>query len=166
MAGSGEQPTWFVVNITEAATVRSPDFGTRVNFEPERGFFPQVGFKVQILDPGQPNCYYHRETSQEGCLVLTGQCTALIEDQEIALNPGDFVYLGPGTTHVFVGSGEGTCVIALFGARQPRPKITYPVSARARSLGAGVKEETDDPRQAYAQLAGWQPGTPPGQIPW
>jgi uncharacterized cupin superfamily protein len=165
MAGTVE-PTWFVVNLTQATTVQSPVFGTRVNFEPERGFFPHVGFKLHILAPGQPNCYYHRETSQEGCLVLSGQCTALIEGQTIGLDRGDFVYLGPGTTHVFVGSGDRECVLALFGARQPLPKISYPVSGDARALGAGVDVETDDPRTAYAQLPGWQPSPPPPEIPW
>jgi len=166
MAGSGARPTWFVVNVSEAPTVQSPVFGTRVNFEPERGYFPHVGFKVQILEPGQPNCYYHRETSQEGCLVLSGECSAVIEDQEITLRKGDFVYLGPGSTHVFLGSGANGCVLALFGARHPLPRITYPVAERAGRLGAGVEEETDDPRKAYAGLPGWEPGTPPAEPPW
>ncbi len=75
-------------------------------FEGKPGF-PQLGFHLEVLEPGQPNCMYHGESDQEGFLVLSGECIAIIEGEERHLRAWDFVHCPPWTEHVFVGAGEG-----------------------------------------------------------
>jgi hypothetical protein len=51
---------------------------------------------------------------------------------------------------VIVGAGEGPSVVLAVGARGRRRKgIVYPVSKAALKHGAGVKEETTDPKEVY-----------------
>ena len=38
------------------------------------------GVNIQVVHPGQPNCYYHGEEGQEDFLVLSGECLLLIEE--------------------------------------------------------------------------------------
>ena len=40
----------------------------------------------------------------------------------------DFVHSPPWTEHVFVGAGDGPCVIVMVGARKPEGAILYPVN--------------------------------------
>jgi hypothetical protein len=50
---------------------------------------------------------------------------------------------------VLVGAGDGPCTVLAIGARLSR-EIVYPASELAQRHGAGVAEETPDPKQAYA----------------
>jgi hypothetical protein len=58
---------------------------------------------------------------------------------------------------VFVGAGEGPCMILMVGTRVMPEQVQYPVSEIARRHGAGVEQETHDPQQAYAGLARPEP---------
>src|ERR671924_493849 len=98
------------------------------------------------------------EWNQEDFLVLGGECVLLIEGEERRLKPWDFVHCPPGTEHVFVGAGDGPCVIFMTGARTAEKSIVYPRSELALRHGAGVDEETTSPNEAYATLPKWQPG--------
>jgi uncharacterized cupin superfamily protein len=113
---------------------------------------------------------YHREDNQENFLVLSGECLLLVEDEERQLRAGDFVHCPPGTDHIFVGAGEGPCVIFMAGARTgwPDKGIVYPRSDLARRHGAGVEEETSVPSEAYASFPKWQAGRPDASsgVPW
>jgi uncharacterized cupin superfamily protein len=147
---------WFVVNVRDAAWWRQRDafgFGCRFeNPESEPTRFPQLGFNLRVLQPGEPNCRYHAESDQEGFLVLAGECLLLVEGQERRLEAWDFVHCPPGTEHVFVGAGNGPSVILMVGARLPEGEIRYPVSDLALAHVAGVEQEATDPREAYADL--------------
>ena len=95
-AASGLVPAddgWFVVNAADAAWVVNPDFGARCSFEangpalrenPELAphLFPQLGFRLHVLEPGKPSGLYHAESGQENFLVLAGECLLLIEEEE------------------------------------------------------------------------------------
>jgi uncharacterized cupin superfamily protein len=154
---SGFEPEgqgWFVVNARDAAWWRHRDvfgygcpFGSR---DPE--LFPELGITLRVLLPGEPNCRYHAESTQEDFLVLSGECPLLVEEQERSLKAWDFVHCPGETKHVFVGAGDGPCVILMVGARRPDDEIVYPVSELALRYGAGVQTETHDPRDAYADL--------------
>jgi uncharacterized cupin superfamily protein len=139
---------WFVVNAKEARWLEHDAFGSGTTFEGEPAF-EQIGINIGVLDPGQPACLYHREDAQENFLVLWGECLLLVEGEERRLKAWDFVHSPPWTEHVFVGAGDGTCGILAIGARG-REEIVYPVSELARRYGAGVEQETPDPKQAYA----------------
>ncbi len=150
-AGSG----WFVVNARDAAWWTHRDvfgygcpFGSR-----DDELFPELGITLRVLQPGEPNCRYHAESTQEDFLVLSGECLVLIEGEERRLRAWDFVHCPGGTAHVFVGAGSGPCVILMVGARRPDDEIVYPVSELALRHRAGVEQEAHDPRDAYADLS-------------
>jgi uncharacterized cupin superfamily protein len=142
---------WFIVNVTDARGMESELFGQAVRFAGDTPF-PQFGFNIRLLQPGQPNCYYHRESNQEAFLVLDGECIAIIEDQERPMRKGDFLYMPPDVAHVFVGAGDGPCAILMVGARDESERVHYPVSEVAGRYGASVEEETDSPQAAYDDL--------------
>jgi len=155
---SGLEPDgggWYVVNARDAAWWRHRGifgFGCRFEVLDSVAEFPQLGINLRVLQPGEPNCRYHAESDQEGFLVLSGECLALIEGEERRLRAWDFVHCPPGTEHVFVGAGDAPCVVLMAGARLPAGDIVYPVSELALRHGAGVRTETHDPFEAYADL--------------
>jgi uncharacterized cupin superfamily protein len=170
---------WFVVNAAESAWVRNDAFGARCVFESsprvlagradmEPQMFPEVGHTLAVLEPGKPSGMYHGESAQEDFLVLAGECLLLIEGEERHLRAWDFVHCPPGTMHIFVGAGDGPCVIFMTGARIPGKTILYPRSEAALARGAGVETETDAPRDAYAPYPAWAPGRPAAweELPW
>jgi uncharacterized cupin superfamily protein len=153
--GSGLAPAengWFVVNVRDAEWWTSKTFGSACRFESSDAYFQQVGLNLRVLEPGKPNCLYHSENQQEAFLVLSGECRLLVEGEERLLRTWDFFHCPADTQHVFVGAGDGPCVILMAGARTPDEQLLYPVSALAARYGASVEEETPDPRQAYAKF--------------
>jgi uncharacterized cupin superfamily protein len=180
--GSGLAPVtpgWFVVNAADAAWVRNDAMGGRCVFESservlqerpdlEPQWFTELGFTLAVLEPGKRSGMYHAESSQEDFLVLAGTCLLLIEEEERPLRAWDFVHCPPGTRHTFVGTGDGPCVIFMTGSRGEDDTIVYPRSETALEHGAGVEEETPDPREAYGQFPAWRLGRPPTwpRLPW
>jgi len=152
-AGEGLAPKgegWFVLNAREARWLDG-DYGAYTRFEGDVRF-PQLGFNIGVLQPGQPACLYHREEDQEDFLVLTGECLLLVEGEERPLKQWDFVHCPPWTEHVFIGAGSGPCAILAVGSRTSR-NVVYPASELAGRYGAAAAVETDDPQQAYAHNA-------------
>jgi uncharacterized cupin superfamily protein len=140
---------WFVLNAREALW-KDGDFGAYTRFEGNPQF-SQLGINIGVLQPGQPSCMYHGEGAQEDFLVLSGSCLLLIEGEERLLHAWDFVHCPAWTEHVFVGAGDGPCVLLAVGAR-PDDGVVYPESELAQRHGAGVKRETRDPDEAYASF--------------
>ena len=150
-------PGWFVVNARDAAWWSHRGvfgygcpFGSR-NFE----LFPELGITLRVLQPGEPNCRYHAESTQEDFLVLSGECLVLVDGQERPLRAWDFVHCPPNTNHVIIGAGEGPCVVLAVGAREHQDGPDwggYPVDQVALRHGAGVEQETNDPDDAYADV--------------
>jgi uncharacterized cupin superfamily protein len=161
-AGEG----WFVVNTREAAWIHNERFGGGVAFE--GAHFDQYGINVQVMWPGQPNGLYHGEAGQEDFLILSGECLLLVEGQERRLRAWDFVHCPPWTEHIFVGAGDGPCVIFMSGARSESNTITYPRNDVALRHGAGVETETQTAREAYASFPKWKDGPPDSWdgLPW
>jgi uncharacterized cupin superfamily protein len=179
--GSGLAPVsdgWFVVNVRDAAWLTNDALGARCVFEggmpvlrrrPELPAhrFAQLGITLQVLRPGQPSGLYHAESNQEDFLVLAGECLLLVEGEERPLRAWDFVHCPPGTTHVFVGAGDGPCAIFMTGARTSEKDTVYPRSDQARRYRAGAERETHSAAEAYAPYPHWQPERPdPKGMPW
>ena len=172
-AETGLYPTgqgWFVVNVRDARWGRNEKFGAVCPFEgpwPDASF-RDLGISLRVLEPGQSNCLYHRESNQEDFLVLAGECLLLVEGQERQLRAWDFVHCAPNTEHVFVGAGSGPSVILMVGARSEDEALFYPVSELARRYGAGVENETDSGDEAYAPYPGPEAGRPDSwrELPW
>ena len=72
---------WFVVNAQDSRWREMGPLGAYCNFEGKRRF-PQLGININVLGPGERIGMYYRENAQEGFLVLAGECTLVIEDQE------------------------------------------------------------------------------------
>jgi len=170
-SGSGLTPVsdgWFVVNVRDATWLTSEAFGATCPFEGPEAWFRQVGIRLKVLQPGQPNCLYHRENLQEDFLVLAGECLLLVDGQERPLRTWDFFHCPPDTDHVFVGAGNGPCVILMAGARSEDEELLYPVSELARRYGASADETTASPEEAYARFAESVPARPESwrELPW
>jgi uncharacterized cupin superfamily protein len=157
-SGSGLAPAsegWFVVNVSDAEWLTSETSGplqpsgAECGFESQKVEFSQFGIRLHVLEPGEPNGLYHRENQQEDFLVLSGECRLLVEGQERILQPWDFFHAPAGAEHIFVGAGDGPCVIFMVGGRSEDWQVVYPVSELAARYGASAKEETSDPRTAY-----------------
>jgi uncharacterized cupin superfamily protein len=170
---------WFVVNIRDAAWLSNEAFGLRAVFEGsapalrgrpdlEGHTFEQIGLTLAVLAPERPSGLYHADSNQEDFLVLAGECLLIIEGEERPLRAWDFVHCPPGTGHVFVGAGEGPCVILMTGARTPEKKTVYPRSEPAAGHGASVEAETSSASEAYAAYPHWQPERPTSWagLPW
>lgn len=155
---------WFVVNIAEAQGMHTERFGDASIFEPRVGAFPELGINVRVLQPGQPGAMYHREDAQEGFLVLSGACLAIVEDEERPLRKGDFLHSPPGTAHVLVGAGDGPCAVLMVGSRKRSPEIEFPASATAARYGASVEEDTNERGVAYAGISPPEPASI--GLPW
>ena len=142
---------WFVVNAREAPWWQSDRLGRSAELEGEAEF-PEVGFNINVLLPGQPNGMYHGESGQEDFLVLSGECVLILEGEERRLEAWDFVHCPPMTEHIFVGAGDGPCVIVMTGRRREPEQILYPVNEVAAKYDASVLEETTNPKEAYARF--------------
>jgi uncharacterized cupin superfamily protein len=141
---------WFVLNLEDALAVRNDEKGgATYPLEGQEAPFRDVGVRVRILWPGDPNGLYHSEDVQEGFLVLSGECVAVVEGEERRMRQWDFLHCPAGTPHVFVGAGDGPCAVLMIGSRR-EDRAHYPVDAAAAKYGASVTEETDDVAQAYA----------------
>ena len=151
---------WFTVNVRDAAWVTSEVFGDCCIFEGGPVDFGQIGYTLAVLQPGQPNGMYHREDDQEDFLVLSGECLAIIEGEERPLRAWDFVHCPPGTHHIFVGAGDGPCVLFMAGARGHRGSAVYTRDEAALKHGAGVETETPHSKEAYAGYPQWRNGRP------
>jgi uncharacterized cupin superfamily protein len=72
-SGSGLAPAsdgWFVVNVRDAQWMAAENTelkppGSDCRFESRAFGFQQLGIKIRVLEPGQPNGLYHSENQQE-----------------------------------------------------------------------------------------------------
>jgi quercetin dioxygenase-like cupin family protein len=144
-----ESEGWFVANAREVTWITSAERGQDTDFE-GRSEFAQLGFRIQVLGPGQRGVY-HRERGQEGFLVVSGECVLVIEGEERRLRAWDFVHCPPWTAHVFVGVGDAPCVIVMAGSRTEGFEVVYAVDEVAATYDASVPEETTSPDEAYAR---------------
>src|SRR5262249_2903983 len=121
-----------------------------------------------VHEPGKPSTLYHRESEQEGFLVVEGECLLIVEGEEVPLRAWDYFHCPPGTTHAFVGAGEGPCVVVTVGARSPDGSILYARNETPLGHDAGVETETDTPAEAYESFPKWESGRPDSwdDLPW
>jgi uncharacterized cupin superfamily protein len=155
---------WFVLNLADALAVRNEEKGGAMYpLEPREAPFGDFGARVRVVWPGEPNALYHSEGVQEGFLVLSGECTLIVEEQERPLRQWDYFHCPADTRHVIVGAGDGPCAILMIGARPDVETLRYPVSEVAEKYGASAAKETDEPDEAYAD---WPGEYLPVRLPW
>jgi len=141
---------WFVLNLAEMGWETVEGGGIWSSFEPPDSRSPLLGIGVHILGPGETPGFYHAESNQEGFLILSGECIAIVEGQERRLRQWDYLHCPPGTAHITIGTGTEPCAILMVGTRSPDATIHYPVEPAAAKYGASVAEATDSPREAYS----------------
>ena len=157
-AGEG----WFILGLQELAWAAVPGGGTWCVFEAPSAPSPCLGIGVHVLGPGETPGMYHAESEQEGFLVLSGECLAIVEGQERRMGPWDYLHCPPGTGHILVGAGEGPCAILMVGTRSPGTTTRYLPEPAAARHGAAVAQATASSREAYAE----RPPITPAPSPW
>jgi uncharacterized cupin superfamily protein len=150
-----DEEGWFVLNARDSRWRDTGRFGVFCTFEGKRRF-RELGLNLNVLEPGQSLGLYHRERAQEGFLVLAGECVLLVEGEERALRPWDFVHCPAGTAHMIVGGGSGPSLVLAVGARPRRNRVVYPVEPAALARGVGVERETTKAAEAYGSFADWK----------
>jgi quercetin dioxygenase-like cupin family protein len=153
---------WFVLNLADIGWARVEGGGTWCGFEAPSARSPLLGIGVHVLWPGETPGKYHAESNQEGFLVLSGECVAVVEGQERRMGQWDYLHCPPGTAHITVGAGDGPCAILMVGTRAPDDTIHYLVEPAAAKYGASVEVATDSPKEAYAG----RPPIEPASSPW
>lgn len=91
----------------------------------------RVGVLIESPAPGKrlaPRHYHLRE--EEHALVLEGQVTLLLGDEQHVLVAGDYVAFPAGlpVAHSFLNSGTGPCRYLMIGERNPDDVCIYPDS--------------------------------------
>jgi uncharacterized cupin superfamily protein len=162
---TGLQPAddgWFILNVADIGWETVPGGGTWCIFEAPSAPSRTLGIGLHVLWPGETPGFYHWESDQEGFLVLSGECIAIVEGEERRMGPWDYLHSPPGTAHITIGAGDGPCAILMVGTRSPDHNTHYPVEPAAARHGAAVAAATDSPREAYVD----RPPITPARSPW
>ncbi len=99
-----------------------------------------TGLKHVVADPGKlaapPHCH---SAEEEMFVVLAGEGTLILGDDEHPVSPGTIVARLPGTgvAHVFRGGPDGLTFLA-YGTREPNDICYYPRSGKVFLGGVGV----------------------------
>jgi uncharacterized cupin superfamily protein len=144
---------WMKGTLEDAQAMKHPVLGIGFLFGEAfpREKFQDFGINVRVVEPGQPTALYHAENAEEAFLVLAGECTAIVDDEELTLRQWEFLHCSPGTPHVLIGAGDGPCAILMVGGRGDDPALRYPVSEVAARHGVSVDTETDSFEEAWKQ---------------
>jgi uncharacterized cupin superfamily protein len=142
---------WFIRNLGELAWEGAPGFGTWLGFDGpgHDPATPGIGVHVHVLAPGEAPGHYHAEDAQEGFIVLSGECIAIVEGEERRMRRWDYLHSPPGTAHITVGAGDEPCALLMFGSPDPSRRIEWIADEAAARHGASVAETTSDWREAY-----------------
>ena len=145
---------WFVLNAKDAAWLDGA-LGKYTGWEGGNFRFPQLGINLNVMAPGEPMTMYHRENAQEDFLVLSGECVAIVDGQERALEQWDLLHVPAGVDHAIVGAGDGASVVLAVGARTGTEDddLVYPAEPVAQKHGAAVAETTSLPAEAYKRFS-------------
>jgi len=153
---------WFISNLAEMGWASVPGGGTWCVFESPAARSPTLGIGVHVLWPGDAPGHYHAESDQEGFLVLSGECLAVVEGEERTMRAWDYLHCPPGTAHITIGAGSGPCAILMVGTRSSGATTRYLAEPAAQRHGAAVATPTDSSREAYAG----RPPITPARSPW
>ena len=168
-------PGWFIVNTADAAWTNNECYGGVCIFESDNVVLqgrpdltayekPHAGFTIRVVPPGKPSALYHAESVQEDFLILLGECTLIIEDQERHLRAWDFVHCPPMTSHAFVATETGPCVILATGNRSDDLELVSRRSEAALRYDAGTEVDMSEP----ARRGRWEVQRPRhwDELPW
>jgi len=150
---------WWVRSVRDL-TWQENELGATCDFDKGGPRFEELGINLTTLRPGQPMTMYHRESGQEGFLVLRGECLLIVEGKEVALRAWDYFHCPSDVPHAIVGAGDGPALVLAVGNRAGPWTIVYPRDETALRHGSGVEVETPEPREAYARFTRPAPEVP------
>jgi uncharacterized cupin superfamily protein len=156
---------WFILNVRDLPWWAVEGGGTWCDFESPNARSSQLGIGIQVLAAGEAPGFYHEESNQEGFLVLSGECIAIVEGEERRMGPWDYFHCPPRTRHIIVGTGREPCALLMVGTRSPHQRIRYTVEPAAARHGRSVEADTDDPRIVYRDRAPFVPAAGPAFPP-
>ncbi len=86
------------------------------------------GFHIIEVEPGHETTEYHRHFHEDECVfVLEGTATAIIGNEQIPVEPGDFIgYRKGGLAHTIRNTGPQTLRCIVVGERLPHDVGEYP----------------------------------------
>lgn len=144
---------WFIINARGSRWKDEGPLGSYCTFEGKRRF-PHFGINISVLEPGERMGMYHRENGQECFLVLSGECTLIVEGKERRLVQWDFFYCPPETEHIIVASDKQSATVLAVGARGRGVGggVVYTVCTAAARYGASVLRETTEAAVAYGKI--------------
>jgi uncharacterized cupin superfamily protein len=149
---------WFVKSVRDMRWQEN-ELGATAEFD-GGDRFREFGINLTSLRPGQPMTMYHRESYQEGFLVLNGECLLIVDGQEVPLRQWDYFHCPRDVPHAIVGAGLGMSLVLAVGSRVGPDVIVYPVDETALQHDAGVERETPHPKEAYARFTRPAPPVP------
>ena len=158
-ADSERTDSYFVANVRDLRWQEN-ELGASCEFDKHRERFPEFGINLTVLQPGQPMTMYHCERYQEGFFVLRGECRLIVEGREVQLRQWDYFHCPPDVAHAIVGAGTRPSLVLAVGNRIGPNVIFYPRNETALKRGAGVEQDTPDPREAYAPFTRPAPDVP------
>ncbi|MDH5228982.1 MAG: cupin domain-containing protein [Gammaproteobacteria bacterium] len=87
-----------------------------------------IGVHLIQVAPGKDSTEYHIHHHEEECVyVLQGKATAIIDQEEFRLNPGDFLGFPASTAaHNIINDGEDDLICLVMGQRLPFDVGDYP----------------------------------------
>jgi uncharacterized cupin superfamily protein len=143
---------WFVVNVRDARWMQNR-MRSVCRFGGEgAAHFDELGVSLYWLEPGCPMSLYHHEAGQEDFLVITGDCTLVVEGEERPLHAWDFVHCPARTAHTIVAASDLPALVLAVGARKEKGSARYPVDPLAIAHGAGVPDESTTAQEVYASF--------------
>jgi uncharacterized cupin superfamily protein len=143
---------WFILNLRDMPWETVPGFGAWRDFDwATKSGEPGVGVHIHVLQPGEHFGYYHAEAAQEGFIVLSGECLAVVESQERHMRQWAYFHSPPDTAQVLVGAGDGPCVLVMFGSPDPRRKVEWIADEAAAKHRASVERTTGRDTEAYGE---------------
>lgn len=145
---------WFILNLAQMAWQAISGFGVALGFDgpAHDPGEPGIGVHVHVLQPGEANGYYHAEAAQEGFLVLSGECIALVEGQERQMGQWDYLHCPPETEHITVGAGDQPCAILMFGSADPNRKVEWIANEIAAKHDVSVGQTTSCGSEVYGAI--------------
>lgn len=156
---------WFVVNVRDAAWVANEKFGAACIFEGDEAPFPELGFTLEVLEPGQPSGFYHAEANQEDSSSSPANASSSAKERSAPSAPGisSTVGRGPSTS----SSGPATApASSSWQAPVGSGRDRLPALGRGAPARRGSRARKASPEEAYAPFPTWWPGRPEGaQLP-
>lgn len=98
-----------------------------------------MGFHLIEVEPGHETTEHHRHHDEEECVfVLSGTATALIDDNEVGIGPGDFLgYRKGGAAHSIRNTGPEVLRCIVVGQRLAHDTADYPRLGKRLFRSAG-----------------------------